>query len=181
LALLIRLGVSLYWQFDGLYGQDAFAYFDQAMAIRQNLPQGQPPPTDFFWPNGYPLLIALFSLWVGQTALAGQLPSLLCGAWLASLAFLLSRDLLGDISSNDKIFSTRSDFGGILAGLIVATAGQPILSSVVVMADIPALFWATLGVWLSVWAVKCKQGGRGAGGQGRIWAPPAGAGRPPGG
>ncbi|HXV97727.1 MAG TPA: hypothetical protein VEC93_04825, partial [Anaerolineae bacterium] len=73
LALTIRLAVIFFWQFDGLYGQDAYAYFQQATAITKNLPQGQAPPADFFWPNGYPLLIAFFMVFVGQDAWAGQL------------------------------------------------------------------------------------------------------------
>ena len=69
--------------------------------------------------------------------------SLLCGALLAPLVYLLSRDLFPQIGQR----------AGIVAGLIIALAGQPILSSVVVMADMAALFWATLSAWLVVRAV----------------------------
>ena len=141
-ALFIRLAVIAIWQFDGLYGQDAFAYFQQAIAITERLPQGRLPPTDFFWPNGFPLLAALFMLMVGKTAPAAQFVSLLCGAALAPLVYGLSREL----------FPTRGHTAGILAGLIITVAGQPILSSVVIMADIPALFWAVLAAWLLVCA-----------------------------
>jgi len=155
IALLIRLGVVLFWQFDGLYGQDAYAYFRQAVAITQTLPHGQSPPTDFFWPNGYPLLIAFWMLFAGQTAWAGQLAALLCGAALAPLAFLLSRDLFFKNTS----MLIRSHYTGLLAGFIVAVAGQPILSSVVIMADMPALFWATLAAWLVVRAINLGNSG----------------------
>jgi 4-amino-4-deoxy-L-arabinose transferase-like glycosyltransferase len=148
-ALTIRLAVIFFWQFDGLYGQDAYAYLRQAISIAENLPRGQPPPTDFFWPNGYPLLIAFGMLFFGQTAWAAQLAALLCGAALAPLAFLLSREL----------FSKSANLqSGFLAGLMVAVAGQSILSSVVIMADMPALFWATLTAWLVVRAVQSEQG-----------------------
>lgn len=140
LALTLRLAAIAGWRFDGLYGQDSFAYFRQALAIAANLPLGRPPPVDFFWPNGYPLLVAAFTLVAGQTAWAGQLASLLCGALLAPLAYQLSRDL----------FPGAGRRAGVLAGLIVAVAGQPILSSVVVMADMPALFWAALAARLTV-------------------------------
>jgi hypothetical protein len=196
IALIIRLGVIFLWRFDGLYGQDAYAYFNQASAILENLPKGESLPTDFFWPNGYPLLIAFFMPWVGQTALAGQLATLLCGAALAPLAYLLSRDLwLNELRMCFRS-SARTSFGrksgpplpdmairqehlkhalgadnhgprtmndlighraGLIAGLIIAVAGQPILSSVVIMADVPALSWATLTTWLVVRAVNFEQ------------------------
>ncbi|NJN99668.1 MAG: hypothetical protein HC875_38985 [Anaerolineales bacterium] len=100
IALFIRLAAVFFWQFDGLYGQDAYAYWQQAVAITQTLPYGQPPPTDFFWPNGYPLLIAIWMFILGQTAWAGQLPALLCGAALSPLVFFLSRDLFLEIITN---------------------------------------------------------------------------------
>jgi 4-amino-4-deoxy-L-arabinose transferase-like glycosyltransferase len=159
LALAIRLSVVLLWQFDGLYGQDAYAYFHQALAITENLPQGQLPPTDFFWPNGYPLLMAFFTLFVGQTAWAGQLAALLSGAALSSLVFLLYEHLFSSPVEINSNLIIRSTSGGLLAGLIVAFAGQPILSSVVIMADMPALFWATLSALLVVRAEHSEQRG----------------------
>ena len=138
IALSSRLAAVAIWPFDGLYGQDAFAYYRQAIAIAENLPRGQLPPLDFFWPNGYPLVVALFMLVLGQTAVAAQWVSLLSGAALAPLAYALSGEL----------FPEADRRAGILAGLIVAVAGQPILSSIVVMADMPALCWATLAAWL---------------------------------
>ncbi|MCL4295342.1 MAG: phospholipid carrier-dependent glycosyltransferase [Anaerolineae bacterium] len=170
IALAIRLGVILFWQFDGLYGQDAYAYLQQALAIIHNLPQGQPPPPDFFWPNGYPLLIAFFTLFAGQTAWAGQLAALLSGAALPSLVFLLYNDLFPCSIEFDSNSVIRSNLGGLWAGLIVVFAGQPLLSSVVIMADMPALFWATLAAWLVVRAVHSEQRSRGAEGQGRIFS-----------
>ncbi|MBE7472452.1 MAG: phospholipid carrier-dependent glycosyltransferase [Anaerolineales bacterium] len=162
IALTLRLGVVFFWQFDGLYGQDAYAYLRQAVAIAQTLPHGQPPPTDFFWPNGFPLLIAFWMLFVGQTAWAGQLAALLCGAALAPLSFLLSCELFSE--NNSMII--RSHYTGLLAGFIVAVAGQPILSSVVIMADMPALFWATLAAWLVIRAVNLGNSGELRGTQG---------------
>ncbi len=136
LALAVRVAVIGHWQFDGLYGQDAFAYFDQAVAISTT----GIPPTNFFWPNGYPLLMALAMFIVGKSALAGQLISVVCGAALAPLAYMLAREL----------FPQSSSRAGLIGGLIIAVAGQPILSSIVVMADMPALFWATLSAWMLV-------------------------------
>jgi len=46
--------------FDGMVGQDGYAYVDYARNIRQWL-QGGVHPGDFFWPPGYPLLGAMIS------------------------------------------------------------------------------------------------------------------------
>jgi hypothetical protein len=152
IALALRAGAALYWQFDGLYGQDAYAYFGQAVALADALPRGHLPPTNFFWPNGYPLLIAAWMPLLGRTPLAGQLASLLAGSLVAPLTFSLTQRLVESGKSgalNHNNLATRMS-PGLLAGLIVAAAGQPILSSVVIMADMPALFWATLAAWLLV-------------------------------
>ncbi|HYF64990.1 MAG TPA: glycosyltransferase family 39 protein [Herpetosiphonaceae bacterium] len=158
LALLIRLAYAWLWRFDGLYGQDAYAYFDHALAIRENLPRGQLPPRDFFWPVGYPALAALLMLLVGPNALAAQLASLICGAALAPLLYGLA----------DELFADRR--AGVLAGLSVAVASQPIVSSLVAMADMPALFWATLAAWLLVRSERAERPGRWLAGAGAALA-----------
>ncbi|GAB4579845.1 MAG: hypothetical protein Fur0022_25840 [Anaerolineales bacterium] len=140
LSLMIRSAFLILYSFDGLYGQDSFAYFNQAVGIAENLPRGQLPPLNFFWPNGYPLLAAVFMWLLGQTELAALLPVLLTGSAMAPLAYLLCREFFGE----------EGHCAGWLAGLIIAVAGQPILSSVTSMADIPGLFWAMLGMWVLV-------------------------------
>ncbi len=85
-AFLIRAYFLVDFSFDGLYGQDSFAYFNQAVALAENLPRGHLPPLDFFWPNGYPLLAAVFMWIFGKTEIAALLPVLLTGAALAPLA-----------------------------------------------------------------------------------------------
>jgi 4-amino-4-deoxy-L-arabinose transferase-like glycosyltransferase len=154
LALLLRGGASRYWSFDGLYGQDPYAYLQQGLAIAATVPYGQPPPLNFFWPNGYPFLIAIASGLTGRNALAGQLVSLLCGALLPVVAYLLGRDLW--LNQTLPVAPTRpaAERAGLLAGLIIALAGQPLLSSLVIMADIPALLWAGLATWAVVRATE---------------------------
>ena len=62
--------------FDGLYGQDAYAYFDYAtQSVRQSILHLTPLDA-FFWPPGYPILVALASLAIGPVPLAGQLVDL---------------------------------------------------------------------------------------------------------
>lgn len=109
--------------FDGLYGQDSFAYYGYALALRQALLAGELPPP-FFWPMGYPLVIGWMSLFLGSGPAAGQWVSVLAGAGLAPLVY----QLVGAYRS----FAWR---GGVVAGLLTAVAGQLLLSSVLVMAD----------------------------------------------
>ena len=40
LTLALQAGAILIWRFDGLYGQDAFAYYYQAGALRASLADG---------------------------------------------------------------------------------------------------------------------------------------------
>src|SRR5260370_30251322 len=66
-------------RFDGLYGQDSFAYFHYATGpLHQTLLHLQPPPP-FFWPPGYPLLVAAMSVVVGIIPVAGQIVSIAAG------------------------------------------------------------------------------------------------------
>lgn len=131
LALALRLLFAARSPFDGLYGQDAYAYFDHAQAIRAALTNGAALPP-FFWPIGYPgLLAAVFAVF-GASASAGQAASLLMGAALAPMVYGLARA------------AGVQRPGALAGGLLMAANGQAIQSSLVLMADVPALFWASL-------------------------------------
>jgi Dolichyl-phosphate-mannose-protein mannosyltransferase len=137
-------------RFDGLYGQDAYAYFDYSTAsVRDSILHFKPLEA-FFWPPGYPVLVALTSLVTGPIPLAGQLVSLLMGALVPVLTGLLVVQLF----PGDRPLA-------LLSALTVAVCGQLWQSSVVVMADTTGLALATLsavalvrytrtchGVWL---------------------------------
>src|SRR5438105_14880554 len=70
-ALLVRaLAIGL-TQFDGLYGQDAFAYYDYARELWQRVHNLQ-APEPFWWPLGYPALVALAFSLGGLTPPAAQ-------------------------------------------------------------------------------------------------------------
>jgi 4-amino-4-deoxy-L-arabinose transferase-like glycosyltransferase len=133
LSLALRVGFTL--GFDGLYGQDPYAYYNYGQILRQSLRQGQTLPA-FFWPLGYPALLTIGFTIFGQSALTAQAISLFLGALLAPMAYVLARQI-GAKSS-----------GALTAALILAICGQAIQSSFVVMADIPALFWALLSAIL---------------------------------
>ena len=129
-ALALRLSVLSGADFDGLYGQDAYAYADFGERLLTSLAHGQAPPP-FYWPLGYPaLLAAVFAL--GGGIAAAQAVGLLLGVAANALIYLLAR-----------AFGCRP-WAAALAGLIAALGGQAIQSSVVLKSDVPALFWACL-------------------------------------
>ncbi len=123
LAFLIRFYYAR--GFNGLYGQDAYAYFDAAALIAR----GQ-PLTPFFWGVGYPLTLASVFAVVGASAFVGQFINIIMGAALAPLIYLTARQIGLTMPS------------ALLAGMLIAVCGQAVQSSIVIMADIPALFWA---------------------------------------
>ncbi|MDQ7034946.1 MAG: phospholipid carrier-dependent glycosyltransferase [Anaerolineae bacterium] len=136
-ALLLRL----YWVqttgFNGLYGQDAYAYFDFAIELQQALLEWR-LPTAFFWPLGYPSLLATLFSFFGASAAVGQVINLVLGSMLAVLVYILTRQL------------GCQRFGALVASLVMAVCGQAIQSSIVLMADTPALFWAMLSAVLLI-------------------------------
>lgn len=128
--------IALSRGFDGLYGQDAYAYFDYSVtSVRQSILHFQPLEA-FFWPPGYPILVALTSLVLGPQPLAGQLVSLLMGALVPIFTVLLVRELF----PKDVPLA-------LLAGAIAAVSGQLWQSSVVVMADTTGLALATFSAF----------------------------------
>jgi hypothetical protein len=134
LLLAPTLGAIAVWRFDGLYGQDAFAYYDYALGpLRQALIERTSLPP-FFWPPGYPLLVAAASFVFGLAA--GQVVSVLMGGLVPLFTALLARALW----PNERWLP-------LVAGTLVALSGQLWQSSIVVMADTTGLAMATLSCW----------------------------------
>lgn len=136
---LVLLGVAALRHFDGLYGQDSFAYYDYATGpLRQSLLSSRLPPP-FFWPPGYPLLVTLVTFAVGITPRAGQFVSLGAGLLVPIFTALLAREVWSE---------TNEGWGlPVLAGALAALVGQLWQSSLVVMADTAGLAAASAGVW----------------------------------
>ncbi len=134
-ALAVRVIAIQLTQFDGLYGQDSFAYFGYALDLREAVSGGQLPPP-FFWPIGYPALVALATLVFGAQASAGQLVSVLAGAAVAPLVYLIVLEC-----------RPQAYVGSVVAGLLTAVAAQLTLYSTVAMSDAAGLFWATASAW----------------------------------
>lgn len=125
-------------QFDGLYGQDSYAYYFYARELFSALARFEPPPP-FWWPLGYPLLLNFGFLFGGQNIAAAQMVTLVCGALIPPFAFLLAYEAADNAYKN---------FAAWTAGLLCVAGGQLAQSSVVIMADAPALMSATLAAWL---------------------------------
>lgn len=148
IALAIRIFFILRNQFDGLYGQDSYAYYDYALALSSSVMHGTVLPP-FFWPIGFPALVALATLIVGPSPVAGQAVSLVTGSLVAPLGFLITRQVAteGASASNSRSVGIR-DVASFTTGLILATGGQLVQSSVVVMSDAAALFWTTFSAYV---------------------------------
>jgi 4-amino-4-deoxy-L-arabinose transferase-like glycosyltransferase len=141
------LAVLALTRFDGLYGQDSFAYFHYATGpLRQSLARWQLPPP-FFWPPGYPLMVAAMSAVVGVAPIAGQIVSVAAGAAVPAFTILLARELGTDERAGLPVARDRWLPVSLLAGLIAAVTGQLLQSSLVVMADTLGLAAATAGTW----------------------------------
>jgi 4-amino-4-deoxy-L-arabinose transferase-like glycosyltransferase len=131
-------------RFDGLYGQDPYAYYDYAVGpVRESVLALRPLPP-FFWPPGYPLLVALASLIVGVTPAAGQLVSLVMGAVTVLFTALLVDEVWVRRGLAQSAPAWRAP---LAAALLVACQPQLWQSSAVVMADTTGLAAATLGAW----------------------------------
>jgi 4-amino-4-deoxy-L-arabinose transferase-like glycosyltransferase len=148
--LLIR------FPYDGLYGQDAYAYYYQALALWREI-SGQPPaPGALFdahalrWPLGYHLQLILGYLLSGNVAGGRALTLLL--AWLApALLYLIIREIRREAPAYQQVIA------GLIGGGALALTGTYARMGLSVMADVPALFWSLLAVYCAL----------------RAWPPPA--------
>ncbi len=144
LAVVLRVWLLVGTPFDGLYGQDAYAYHDFAQALRSTVSTGSAPGS-FFWPLGYPALLAGAYALFGSSAQTGQALSILLGALLSPLVYALARQIgIGRI-------------GAVIAALTMAACGQALQSSLVVMSDIPALTLAAASA-VTLWIYRERGG-----------------------
>ena len=129
-ALAAALAARVAWPFDGLYWQDAFAYFSYARALWPWLLRGVPLPI-YYWPAGYPILVALALPLFGGSSAAGQAVSIASIAAAAACTFLLCRELLPDAPAGRP--------AAWAAGLAVALCGDALRAGLVTMSDALAL------------------------------------------
>jgi 4-amino-4-deoxy-L-arabinose transferase-like glycosyltransferase len=143
------LAARFAWPFDGLYGQDAFAYFRYARALWPWLSRGEPLPV-YYWPAGYPLLVALALPLAGWSSAAGQAVSIAASGGAAGLTYLLSRALLPD--------APGGRLAAWVAGLAVALSGAAVRAGLVVMSDATAMACCAAAPWA---LARYMRGGRG--------------------
>ena len=134
LALFIRVSIVVYHSFDGLYGQDGFAYYHFAQDLLTFVSTRMPPPP-FFWSIGYPLHLAIGFKLLNISPQTALIFSIGMGALLPVLVYGVAIQ-----------FSLKPAYA-FLAGLLLVFSGQALQSSVVIMSDIPALFWAVLSLF----------------------------------
>jgi 4-amino-4-deoxy-L-arabinose transferase-like glycosyltransferase len=131
-ALGYRVLFLRYSGFDGLYGQDPYAYYDYLVSLHAALSRGEAPPP-FHWPLGYPMLALLFSIVLGPTALACQSAAVFSGAMCAPLMYAL-------------VLQCRREawLPAIAAGILLSCSNYALSMSVATMSDLPGLMWALL-------------------------------------
>lgn len=134
LALALRVAVLAVTGFDGLYGRDAYAYWQHGIQAADAARAGFSPPGEYAFPQGFPVMVGASVLAFGERLRAVQLLVAVLGACVAPLTYALTRSLLPGVSRT----------GAVTAGAVVAVSGEAILSSVAIMSDTPALFWAAV-------------------------------------
>jgi 4-amino-4-deoxy-L-arabinose transferase-like glycosyltransferase len=161
LALTLYALSSALLRFDGLYGQDPYGYYGYALQVEQSIRSLQLPPW-YYWPMGYPLLVAAGFALAGAAPLAAQSVSMAAGAGVVVLTWALCRALL-----RQEGLLAEARAGAVVAGLVALACGQLWQWSVTIMADAPALCWACLAAWALVryarelrwrWLALCAAG-----------------------
>lgn len=134
----------------GLYGQDAYWYHAFATGELRAAIGEVRAPAPFTWPPGFPMLAALASLFTGPGTASGQAVSLVAGAAVPVLTWLLARELR-------PWTGWHRPWVAVLAGGLVAVTPHLWQSAAVVMSDTAGLAAMTLGAW----GIVCWANGRG--------------------
>jgi 4-amino-4-deoxy-L-arabinose transferase-like glycosyltransferase len=154
--------------FDGLYGQDSYAYYFQSVEFWHKL-TGQPVPPwpfagegFFHWPVGYHLQLIFGFLFGGETPIGGRAITLAMAAATPLLVYVLAHEVWTDATTFWKALA------GVVAGGALLLMGVYARSGVVLMADTPALFWTLLAMVLMLRAFPPN--GHAAGRRVSLWA-----------
>lgn len=128
--VLVLMALITLFGFNGLYGQDAYAYYYYSEAVRGFLNTGQ-DPGNFFWPVGYPVFAGILSVTGIPVSLAMQMVSIMS---LLGIVYLLSR-LIGFQHSDSGNQKTVYLFICFCFSPFILKAG------VIGMSDLPAAFF----------------------------------------
>jgi len=145
--------------YDGLYGQDAYAYYYQALALWQQLTGTPPAPNQLFgpdglyhWPIGYHLQLML-GLLAGAGPGGGRALTLILAVGAPGVVYLLTGRLWPQAAAPVRAGA------GLIAGLVLVLTGIYARMGLSLMSDVPTLFWSTLACYCGL----------------RAWPPDAGA------
>src|SRR5579859_610464 len=128
--------------FDGLYGQDPYAYYDYGRQMKDLILSGHSLGY-FYWPLGYPALVGGGFLLGGLHEAIAQTVTILFSAAGAAFSGLIAVEIGRALG-----FSARMAWiAGTLTWLLIAVAGQVIQSGIVIMSDMPGMAWAALSCW----------------------------------
>jgi 4-amino-4-deoxy-L-arabinose transferase-like glycosyltransferase len=154
-GLLLALDIALIATtgFDGLYGQDAFAFHDRAVELAGALRGGGLTP--FLFPSGYPALVALVAELGPSPVVAGQAVSVVAAVAVVLLSGAAAREVGAAAGFRDRVAAVI----GATAALITAMSAQLWQWSVTVMSDTTALAWAALAGWATVRYVRRRSAG----------------------
>lgn len=142
ISLALRAYVIYALRFDGLYGQDPYAYYDYGQQVYALLRHGQ-GLGHFYYPLGYPILVSLGFLFTGVQASGALAVSLICGAALTVFGGLLTLEIGRALGFSERAIQ----LGGIATWSVLTVCGQLLQSSIVIMSDVPALLGATVSAW----------------------------------
>lgn len=165
IATLIALCVALFYYlltrfpYDGLYGQDSYAYYYQARAILQDI-TGQPPQAWsmfsgsqlYHWPVGYHILIMLGQIVSGSVG-GGRAITLFMTAGATVILYLLVGELWPGAPRRARTLA------GLVAGAALPLIATYTRMGLSLMADVPAIFWGLLGIYCSLraWPVSITE------------------------
>jgi len=142
-ALIIRIAFLLDSGFDGLYGQDAYAYLNWSENFRNEILSFNIPKKFFYWPVGYFLITSFVSLIIPlpmKTVALGV--SIISGSLLAPAVYRLAKEI-----SAVALGKESAEVIALYSGLIVCFSGTLIKSSVVIMSDALAVLLITCGIY----------------------------------
>ncbi len=141
LSFVFRLLLIIIFRFDGLYGQDSYAYLEFSKKFYEAITQFQIPP-NFYWPIGFYLLTSVFTiLTAGNVDLSALLVSLNSGSLCAGFVYLLAYELVKEFDETE-----RKNIS-IYAGLITVFSPILVKQSIVIMSDSLALMFASWALW----------------------------------
>lgn len=139
IALIFRVLLLLIFPFDGLYGQDSYAYLDWSKQFAAAIFHFQVPP-NFYWPIGYYFFTTIFSLLtLGDFTLAALLVSLISSSLCAGVVYRIALRLFENESAKLTI--------AFASGLIMCFSGAIMKSGLTIMSDAIGLLFLCSSIY----------------------------------